>query len=184
MASIFHHGSAPLSWDARGNLPVGDHELTLDGLRSSLLVHGDGSADWDRPGRARLASNFAYLVGHLHRIGIDEVYADGSFATSKASPGDIDAYFVTDFPGWTAQLKRLQAIDATWTYDLADRLPNHEGKLKWPQWHRYRIEFFYVFRPPFDHLSFMGTQRPPVTIDRYFREDAAGHPRGLIRIIL
>ncbi len=177
-----------LSWDASGALPPGDHAVTLDALAASCLVTGGETppAGWDRDKRSRLVANLRQLVAHLHQVGIDRIYLDGSFCTDKPSPGDIDGWFVTDFPSWRGpdgQARRLQQIDPTWTYADTDRLANSQGKLKWPQWFRYGIELFPVFDPPWHHLSFMGTDHPPTTIDDFFRIDARGIHRGVIQII-
>jgi hypothetical protein len=159
--------------------------MTIDELAQSFLVTGGPTppAEWDGARRAQLVENLSYLVGQLRQVGIDEIFVDGSFATTKPSPGDIDAYFVTDLFQWRSQLQRLNAMDPTWTYAQGDRKPNLQGKLKWPQWFRYHIEMFYVFRPPYDHLSFMGKTDPPVPIHTFFRSDTAGKPRGLVRIV-
>jgi hypothetical protein len=176
---------ASLFWDHHGGLPPGEHPMTLAELGRSFLVTGGQNppVGWDMPRRSLQVANLCHLAGHLYQVGIDEIFIDGSFSTTKPSPGDIDAYFITDLLLWKSQLQKLRALDASWTYDPADRKPTPDGKRKWPQWFQYQIEFFYVFRPPHHHSSFMGTTNPPVTIDQFFRSDAGGNPRGLIRLV-
>lgn len=172
-------------WTPDGTLPPGDHPMTPSQLRSSAFVTGGEtpSPGWDRQHRQLLVANLGYLASHLRTVGIDDLYIGGSFCTTKGRPGDIDGYFVTDFPVWRAQLQRLKGCDSSWTYDLADRKPNTEGKLKWPQWFKFKVELFTVFRPPFDALSFMGSTKPPVPIDEFLRRDTSLNPIGMIRIL-
>jgi hypothetical protein len=79
-------------------LPLGDYELTLDELRASSLVTGNGvhSTTWDSPWRASLLENLAVLVGQLRQVGIRDIFVDGSFVEDKDHPNDIDGYFVCD----------------------------------------------------------------------------------------
>nr|WP_144407070.1 hypothetical protein [Paenibacillus sp. IHBB 10380] len=71
--------------------------MTLDQLRTSLLVTGpkDGSP-WDTNTMMTLVNNLEVLVNQLWRVGIMDIFIDGSFVEDKASPGDIDGYFVAD----------------------------------------------------------------------------------------
>lgn len=83
---------------ADGVLPPGDHPLTLDELKGSLLVVGPSPPipTWDNQRRLRRVENLAHLVEQLRGVGIDEIYIDGSFVQNKPSPGDIDGYYVVD----------------------------------------------------------------------------------------
>lgn len=131
-----------------GVLPPGEYVLTLDQLRASSLVEGDGTRrPWDRDHRLRLVDNLAVLVPHLVGAGITEVFIDGTFAEDKAKPGDIDGYFIVSsaqdfFSG--ALHARLAGFepnlwdwdDNSRTYDVAS------GEWKLPMWHKYRVELF------------------------------------------
>lgn len=77
-----------------GLLPRGDYPLTLDELRGSRLVTGEGvdSATWDVEWRRRLVGGLEVLVGHLWQVGIDRIFVDGSFVEEKDHPNDIDGY--------------------------------------------------------------------------------------------
>jgi hypothetical protein len=59
-----------------------------------MLVWGPGgdrgSLTWDAPWRARLVENLAVLVRQLWRVGIQEIYVNGSFVEDKDHPNDID----------------------------------------------------------------------------------------------
>ncbi len=81
-----------------GVLPPGDYLLTLDELRTSMLVLGPGEPrqcpTWDASWRETLVGNLAVLVRQLWQVGITEIFVDGSFAEDKDHPNDIDGYFV------------------------------------------------------------------------------------------
>src|SRR5687767_5800736 len=75
-----------------------DHTATLDELRASHLVTGEGvdAPAWDKTWRAQLVDNLEVLVGQLWQIGVDQIYIDGSFVEKKDHPNDIDGYFECD----------------------------------------------------------------------------------------
>src|SRR5271168_2452909 len=85
-------------FDSHGLLPPGDYELTFDELRCSSLVMCPGSAEsaWDSAWRAALVGNLETMTRQLWQVGIQEVFADGSFVEEKDHPNDIDGYFVCD----------------------------------------------------------------------------------------
>lgn len=82
-------------FDKDGLLTVGDHPLTLDELKTSILVKGRPNLlePWDYDWRLHLVNNLAILVKQLWQVGIDSIYIDGSFVEEKAHPNDIDGYF-------------------------------------------------------------------------------------------
>ena len=155
--------------------------MTLTQLASSLLVEGDHTdSAWDKPWRAKLVVWLGVLAGHLKQVGIDDIFLDCSFCSDKQRPGDIDGYFVTDFPAWRATRAKLIGLDGAW--DLSQRRPDAAGKPKPLMWHDYHVELFPVFRPPFAELSSAGGN-PPVTIDKFFRQSRGGEPRGVVRLL-
>ena len=136
-------------FESGGLLPPGDFELSFDELRQSLLVVGPGNpknfSAWDMPWRALLVQNLEILTQQLWKVGIREIFADGSFAEDKDHPNDIDGYFVCDFNLLrTGELARqLNLLDPfkVWTWDSASRKPNRGyPKKQLPMWHRYRVE--------------------------------------------
>jgi hypothetical protein len=175
-----------------GRLPSGDYEVSFAELRQSALVLGPGDSgsypSWDTPWRSRLVDNLEILTKQLWRVGIRDVYADGSFAEDKDHPNDIDGYFVCDFVQLTTgELSRqLNLIDPfkVWTWDPASRRP-YRGypKKQLPMWHRYRIELY-------PHVPGMGIGSG--ILDRYgqelefpsaFRQSRRdGKPRGIVKI--
>jgi hypothetical protein len=134
-----------------GLLPPGDYEVTFEELRQSILVVGPEQPEeyrqWDTSWRTELVNNLEILTTQLWKIGITEVFADGSFAEDKDHPNDIDGYFVTDLTRLaTGQLEReLNFLDPekVWTWDPASRRP-YRGypKRQLPMWHRYRVELY------------------------------------------
>jgi hypothetical protein len=94
------------NFSADGLLSPGDVELTFDELRASILVNGPGSScpNWDAGWRHRLVDNLEIMVRQLWRVGVTEIYADGSFVEDKDHPNDIDGYFVCD-------LRELALVD-------------------------------------------------------------------------
>ena len=70
-----------------GLLPPGDYEVSFDQLRSSVLVAGPGNPQmypsWDAPWRRRLVDNLELLTHQLWKVGVRDVFADGSFARTR-----------------------------------------------------------------------------------------------------
>jgi hypothetical protein len=139
------------SFEPDGLLPPGDYEVSFDELRHSVLVLGPGDPkdypSWDALWRERLVSNLETLTRQLWQVGIQEVYADGSFAEDKDHPNDIDGYFVCDLQrlasGELSRQLNLLDPDKVWTWEPASRKP-YRGypKKQLPMWHRYRVELY------------------------------------------
>jgi hypothetical protein len=168
-------------------LPSGDYELTLDELRASSLVTGNGvvSQAWDAQWRAALVENLAVLVAQLWKVGVRDVYADGSFVEDKDHPNDIDGYFVCDLQRLASgQLQReLNLLDQhkVWTWDPRERRPfRGYPKKQLPMWHEYRVELY----PHYGQLSGIrdkfGNELEFPSAFRTSRRD--GKPRGIVKI--
>jgi len=175
-----------------GLLPPGDYEVSFDELRQSLLVLGPrdpkGHSSWDTPWRKELVGSLEILTRQLWKAGIQEVFADGSFAEDKDHPNDIDGYFVCGL----IQLKtgelvqHLNMLDPfkIWTWDPASRKP-YRGypKKQLPMWHRYRVELY-------PHVPGLGIgcgirdkHRHELEFPSAFRQSRRdGKPRGIVRI--
>jgi hypothetical protein len=170
-----------------GCLPPGDYELTLEELRSSLLVAGpdDGYPNWDRAWRAQLVDNLEVLVRQLWQVGVTEIFADGSFVEDKEHPNDIDTYFVCDLhelaSGRLQSTLNLLDPHKVWTWDPASRRP-YRGypKKQLPMWHQYRVELY----PHFGQLSGIrdehGNELEFPSAFRLSRRD--GQLRGIVKI--
>jgi hypothetical protein len=179
-------------FDEDGLLPPGDYEVSFEELMSSPLVCGPGDPErfpsWDSPWRTRLVGNLEVLVQQLWRVGITEIFADGSFVEDKEHPNDIDGYFVCSLDDLkTGELARqLNLLDPfkVWIWDPASRRP-YRGypKKQLPMWHRYRVELY----PHVPGLGFgsgicdrYGHELEFPSAFRQSRRD--GRPRGIIKI--
>lgn len=182
-----------LQFDDDGRLPPGEYPMTLDELERSILVTGGEDKDdaWDTKWRVELVQNLRILVDQLWAEEITEIYIDGSFATDKPHPGDIDGYFVVKK---TAELSdsefeeelcnRLNQRDKNnaWTWKDKDRkrpAPSEKGQL--PMWWHYHVEMW----PEYGQWS---GQIHPITGDKLthselFRITKQGEDKGIIKLL-
>jgi len=149
-----------------------------------LLVHGPvGAPNWDSAWRAQLVENLGTLAGQLWKVGIQNIFVDGSFVEAKDHPNDIDGYFECDrlelFSGRLASA--LKALDPVWTWDPASRTP-HAGSTKGqlPMWHRYRVELF----PHYGQSSRIRDEHGhELEFPSAFRRSRLHQPRGIIKLL-
>jgi len=173
-----------------GLLPSGDHPLTLNELRESLLVIGPEDKgrypNWDIAWRCELVDRLGLLCGQLWRVGATDIFIDGSFTEDKEHPNDIDGYFVCELEHLaSARLQReLNLIDEhkVWTWDPASRRP-YRGyeKKQLPMWHRYRVELY----PHYGQMSGIHDEHGnELTFPSAFRRSRRDNkPRGIVRIV-
>ena len=136
---------------ADGLLPPDDYVLTLGELRESMLVTGDSGGkmvlDWDLAWRRELVDNLGTLCRQLWKIGITEIFIDGSFVEDKCHPNDIDGYFVCELKhlasGRLEQELNLLDPQKVWTWDPGSRR-SFKGypKKQLPMWHVDRVELY------------------------------------------
>lgn len=133
-----------LVFNKSGLLPPDDYPMTIDDLKNSLLVQGpDDNSPWNRDKRLKLVNNLEILMTQLWRVGIDEIFIDGSFVEDKASPGDIDGYFVADVKTLPDIVRELNAIDPHKIWNWKDRIYDRNStKHQLPMWHRYKVELY------------------------------------------
>jgi len=185
--------SLPSAFNADGLLPVGDYELTMQELRSSMLVVGPQPAvlDWDVDHRRFLVDQLGILVDQLWQVGITDIYIDGSFARDKPHPNDIDGYFVCnrrDIASGMLQA-RLNQLDPyrVWTWDHSSRVaPGPGRKPELPMWHRYHVELYphYTGGIRGAPIAFRDKFGNEYDFPSFFRQDkSSGNPKGIIRII-
>jgi hypothetical protein len=134
---------------ADGVLPPGDYDLTLNELRSSMLVTGPGSGypNWDSEWRGQLVDNLGTMVRQLSQIGIQNIFIDGSFVEDKDHPNDIDGYFECDLMSFATRSiqQQLNAIDPfkAWTWDEnSRRYDANSCKRQLPMWFIYHVELY------------------------------------------
>lgn len=92
-----------------------------------------------------LVNNLEILVKQLHAVGINEIFIDGSFVEDKASPSDIDGYFVVDPRRLIDVVRELNSMDPfkVWTWNWNDRIyDRNSAKSQLPMWHRYKVELY------------------------------------------
>lgn len=135
-----------LKFNDDGVLPPQDYSMTIEELKDSLLVNGPGEGyPWNYNKRLMLVENLEILVLQLHEVGIEEIFIDGSFVEDKASPSDIDGYFVADvhtLPDIVRELNRLDPYKV-WTWDWSSRISDrNSAKPQLPMWHRYKVELY------------------------------------------
>lgn len=173
-----------------GLLPPGDYEVTFEELRQSILVAGPENQEqyrqWDTAWRTHLVNNLEILTLQLWKIGITEVFADGSFAEDKDHPNDIDGYFVTDLTRLASGRleSELNFLDPkkVWTWDPASRRP-YRGypKQQLPMWHSYRVELYpHVTGYGSGIEDKFGNELEFPSAFRQSRRD--GKPRGIVKI--
>ena len=172
-----------------GLLPPGDYPLSLEELAMSMLVRGPAARGrypgWDTPWRATLTRNLGILVRQLWRIGVAEIFIDGSFAEDKEHPNDIDGYFVCELRRLASgELQReLNLLDPhkVWTWDPASRKPfRGYPKKQLPMWHQYRIELYPHVGQGSGIVDRFGNELEFPSAFRMSRRD--GKQRGIIRI--
>jgi hypothetical protein len=169
-------------------LPPGDYALTIGQLRENHLVTGtdNPSVSWDRKWRRTLVGSLEILVEQLWRVGIDQIFINGSFVENKDHPSDIDGYFETDVLSIaTGQLQRsLNSIDPNkaWTWDHNQRrFDPSTGKMQLPMWHIYHVELYYHF-PEITALTDLHGNS--LEFPAAFRKTKAdGREKGIIQIV-
>jgi hypothetical protein len=172
-----------------GLLPPGDYEMSLEELKGSMLVEGpeEGYPNWDSGWRMKLVENLEVMVGQLRRVGITEIFIDGSFVEDKDHPNDIDGYFECDVVEFaTGNLQReLNELDPhkVWTWNPASRRPyRNQTKRQLPMWHRYRVELY----PHYPRLlsgirDQVGNNLPFPSAFRLSRREYK--PKGIVKIV-
>lgn len=139
-----------LEFTFEGLLPPGDYEMTLEEIRKSILVQGPDVRkypNWDVGWRLQLVNNLEVLVRQLQKVGVTNVFVNGSFVEDKDHPNDIDGYFTCDvFRLISGDLPReLNLLDPhkVWTWKPSDRKPAAGfPKRQLPMWHQYRVELY------------------------------------------
>ena len=125
------------------------------------------------------------LVTQLWQIGIQDIFADGSFVEDKDHPNDIDGYFVCDLMELASgELQRkLNLIDPhkVWTWAPQGRRPfRGYPKKQLPMWHQYRVELYPHFGQGSGICDRFGNELEFPAVFRLSRRDSK--PRGIIKI--
>jgi hypothetical protein len=148
----------PLFDPETGGLPPGDHQATLDEIRTRLGF---------TPRRRWLWKGLRAAVEAFWNASIEEIYIDGSFCTEKPDPGDVDGYWVEP------DLGVYDRIDPYWI-DFTSVFVQSAGKWRWRMWADHGVEFFI-------HPAMQATAEEG--FPEFFRRDRTGRSRGVIRVI-
>lgn len=171
-----------------GLLPPGDYTMTLAELKKSILVEGPPkrvAPGWDRDWRAGLVENLGIMVRQLWRLGIENVFVDGSFVEAKDHPNDIDGYFECEREELIsgrleAKLNRLDPRKV-WTWSPSRRRPYPGSpKKQLPMWHTYRVELWPHFGQPAGIRDEHGNE---LEFPAAFRKSRLHQPRGVIQLL-
>ncbi|MFC4076212.1 DUF6932 family protein [Salinithrix halophila] len=167
-----------MEFDVYGRLPVGDYPLTLDQLRSSILVQGTGRHPMDTQWRLQLVNNLEELVQPLWEIGIEDIFINGSFVTSKARPGDIDGYYVCDVRDLVSEslFRVLAEVSGEDIWDTRKRVQVGYDDFKPKMWEKYRCELY-------PHCEEIHLNFPDPPFPEFFRQTRVGTGKGIVKLI-
>ncbi len=180
--------SLPHSFTKDGLLPPKDFLVTFLELKKSFLVNGAKgcSPHWDQSWRLQLVNNLEMMVNQLWKIGITEIFMDGSFVEEKDHPNDIDGYFICDEERFYSkelhrELNHLD-LEKVWTWAPKSRMPAHGfTKLQLPMWHRYRVELYPHFGQGSGICDARGYELEFPSAFRQTRNN--GKPKGIVKLI-
>ncbi len=151
--------------------------MSIDDLRMSFLVTGSPGFDagWDVAHRLHLVNNLEIVAGQLWSVGVEEIYADGSFVEQKNRPNDVDGYFVCDLKDYVSGNleRRLNRVDplASWGWDAQHRVSGGEWKLR----RNYQVEMF-----PYQSGTML---TPKLEMSQAFRQTKHGsRSKGIIQL--
>ncbi len=138
-----------------GYLIIGIHQMTIDELLKHPIL-----------GKTAQRKSLIYSLKEACEVywsyGIDEIYANGSFATTKPIPNDIDGYIVLD----TKSEKFIELVESGNIWGQF-KGKNHE-KDKSSMWYEHKIEFY------IENQNLFHT---------FFTHSRNGIERGIIKII-
>ena len=179
----------PKEFTKDGLLSSQDYESSISDLRKSILVQGqkNKSVNWDLEWRMRLVDNLEILVNQLWKVGINNIFVNGSFAEDKIHPNDIDGYFECDkkrlLSGHLERELNLLDPHKTWTWDSSRRWFDPEtGKQQLPMWHVYRIEMYPHFEIK-QKSGILDKYGYPLTFPSAFRQSRTFQQKGIVKIV-
>ena len=138
-----------------GYLTPGIYLMTIDELLSHKIL-GNGEQ------RKKLILSLKSACETYWSFGITEIYANGSFATMKPYPNDIDGYICVDFN--SNEYKNLVNSGSVWGKFYG----YNSEKDKFQMWYKYKIEFY------------LETEN---IYNNFFTHSRDGIERGIIKII-
>lgn len=136
-------------FDADGLLPPGIHWATMDEIKNELCFSSK---------RVKLVEGLEKALLSLKTCGCETVYIDGSFASDKMNPEDIDVCWDTN----NVDLYKLLKIEPV-LLDLSNERLAQKSK--------FGCEFF---------ISSLIAKPPNTIFIDFFQEDRNGNPKGII----
>ncbi len=165
----------PSDFNKDGLLSPADYDLTIRELKNSIFVNGPKSEaeHWDILWRRKLVDNLEILVKQLWKVGVENIFIDGSFVENKVHPNDIDGYFECEVKDFKKMIDKLNKLD-----------PHHSWI--WPNvgkplmWHVYRVELY----PHYGQFCGIDDVTGyPLKFPAAFRQSRDFKPKGIVRII-
>lgn len=138
-----------------GYLKTGIYPVTIDELLNHPIL-GNGLQ------RQALIKSLSQACEIYWGYGIEEIYANGSFATMKPVPNDIDGYIVVDTQ--SENFKELVNSGNIWGIFKG----KSDEKDKFPMWYEHKIEFYIENENLFHY---------------FFTHSRDGVERGIIKIV-
>lgn len=171
-----------LEFQNNGLLSPGDHPISIKDLREFLFIGPKNAHAWDSKWRLKLFTEFEKSYKQLLSVGINQIYIDGSFATDKARPNDLDAYFIVPRSLWRNSAEnQLRELDPDfWNFDLIN---DGTGKVAYPMAINHNIELFPVYLEHTPEYADCDELIDPKIY--FFRTDKHSHQeKGIIKIIV
>jgi hypothetical protein len=130
-----------------------------------------------------LVEALGILADQLWQVGIrSAICIGGSFVEDRNHPHDIDGYFYCDDREFLSGRleERLNQLDPhkAWNWDHRSRTPDHRGRLRYPLWHRYRVDLFPHIGQGTGVFDDAGNERNFYSLMRW--SGRVGRPRGVI----
>jgi hypothetical protein len=146
-----------------GYLKPGIHKFTLEKLMHHKILANTET-------RRHLIQNLKLACEFYWSYDIENIFIDGSFATEKPYPADIDG--VICFEGFEDQrLEKILESQSVWG-DFSPYDPSKPGD-KFRMWYEYQIEFYiHPIHKPFKHNTFL----------EFFQHSRDDEPRGIIQV--
>lgn len=142
---------------ATGYLKSGIYCMTIDELFSHPILGGTEQ-------RKILINSLKEACEFYWNYGIDEIYANGSFATMKPVPNDIDGYLYINEND--SDFQKMLKVDSVWSKFYGFQNP----KDKYQMWYEHKIEFY---------IELKGQE----FFTNFFTHSRDGVERGIIKII-
>ncbi len=149
-ANLINQREIP-NFDDFGNLPEGVYEVSMKQIEENFT--------WTQK-RKDLFSGLSRAVANLCAAGVKFIYIDGSFATAKDEPNDIDGCWVPN------KDIREDVIDKV----FVDRSPPRKRMFE-----KYGVDFLIA------GLDFGDKGKP---IEDFFQEDRSGGRKGILLLNL